>query len=461
MFGPDGMLYIGMGDGGSGGDPQNNGQNPGVLLGKLLRVDVDSNPSSVEPADGNPYTGNAAFNPLVWAYGLRNPWRFSFDRSSGLLYIADVGQNNYEEVDVSSQTDAGLNYGWNRMEGTHCYLSGCSQAGLVLPVLDYSHSEGCSITGGHVYRGSEMPSMRGRYFYSDYCAGWVRSFLYQNGVATDRREHPVGAIGNVTTYGEDAHGELYLGTAGGVVYKLTTPGAAQSPVVLSVVNPASWSTGAVAGSIATAFLSGIVAADGVVVAGADPLPKTLDGVSLTVNGNAAPLLAVARVNGLEQVNFQVPFEVAGADTVSVEARYGDTATVPFAVPLLSVQAAVFTANGQDAVVVHVDGNRLVTKDDPIVPGEYVYFYAVGLGAVSNTPSDGASGPVDPFAQTLLTPTVLIDDLPAELLFSGLAPSLFGIYQVNVRVPQGIPSGDGELVLHIGSASSPPLRVLVR
>jgi glucose/arabinose dehydrogenase len=220
-FGPDGMLYIGMGDGGSGGDPQNHAQNRGDLLGDLLRLNVDVG-DPYTPAAGNPYLSTAGVRPEIWAWGLRNPWRFSFDRVDGTLYIADVGQGSREEVNVMPATTGGLNYGWRIMEGTACYSpANCSQTGLTLPVLEYGHTGGaCSITGGFVYRGSAIPALVGHYFYSDYCAGWLRSFRYANGAVTDQRDWGL-SLGNVLSFGQDAAGELYiLSATGGSVGRL-------------------------------------------------------------------------------------------------------------------------------------------------------------------------------------------------------------------------------------------------
>jgi glucose/arabinose dehydrogenase len=220
MFGPDGMLYIGMGDGGSGGDPQGNGQNRNTLLGKLLRIDVDHGDPYSVPSD-NPFVGQPGMKGEIWAWGLRNPWRFCFDPAADLLYIADVGQNGWEEVDVVPASRAGLNFGWNLMEGNHCYgASSCSSNGLVLPALEYSHSEGCSITGGFVYRGSAIPELTGRYIYADYCQGWVRSFFYANGKVTEKRTLIAGNIGRILSFGEDAAGELYLCTDSGNVFRI-------------------------------------------------------------------------------------------------------------------------------------------------------------------------------------------------------------------------------------------------
>ena len=218
-FGPDGFLYVGLGDGGSGGDPQGNGQNLGTLLGKILRIDVDGgSPYAVPPT--NPFVAQSGARPEVWVWGLRNPWRFSFDRTTGELYIGDVGQNSREEIDVEPPATGGRNYGWNLMEGTACYQAGCSSTGLTLPALDYLHSDGCSVTGGYVYRGSRIPMLAGLYVYADYCQGWVRSFRYQNGQATEQRDWPsLRPGGPISSFGEDARGELYVvlyGSAGGV-----------------------------------------------------------------------------------------------------------------------------------------------------------------------------------------------------------------------------------------------------
>ena len=220
MFGPDGMLYIGMGDGGSGGDPYGNGQDRGTLLGDLLRIDVDHGDPYAIPAD-NPFVGQPGMRGEIWAWGLRNPWRFAFDRETGLLYIADVGQNAWEEIDVVPSASPGLNFGWNIMEGNHCYPGGaCSSAGLVAPALEYSHAEGCSVTGGFVYRGRAIPELAGHYFYADYCSGWVRSFRYAGGKIAESREWDLGNIGRVLSFGEDSRGEMYVLSDSGKVFRL-------------------------------------------------------------------------------------------------------------------------------------------------------------------------------------------------------------------------------------------------
>ncbi len=223
-FGPDGFLYIGLGDGGSGGDPQGRGQDLSDLLGSILRVDVQSGSSYTVPAD-NPFVSRAGAAPEVWSYGLRNPWRFSFDRSTGDLYIGDVGQGAWEEIDVAPAADGagkGVNFGWNLMEGTHCYASNpCTQFGLTPPVLEYGHNQGCSVTGGYVYRGAAIPDLQGHYLYADFCEGWVRSFRYQNGRASGQADWPsLRPGGGVPSFGEDAAGELYVLSTNGGVYRI-------------------------------------------------------------------------------------------------------------------------------------------------------------------------------------------------------------------------------------------------
>jgi glucose/arabinose dehydrogenase len=212
-FGNDGYLYWSTGDGGGGCDPFDNAQNLTSLLGKILRLDVDSGSPYAIP-DSNPFYSNPNLNTkLIWAYGLRNPWRMSFDRLTHDLYIGDVGQNAREEIDFQSSSSAGgENYGWRVMEGSLCYdpSSGCDQTGKVLPVAEYDHSLGCSVTGGHVYRGTRFPSLSGHYFYGDFCSGRIFS-IYDNPPSSWTTPLQLADTSlNITTFGEDENGELYL-----------------------------------------------------------------------------------------------------------------------------------------------------------------------------------------------------------------------------------------------------------
>jgi glucose/arabinose dehydrogenase len=224
LFGPDGFLYIGLGD----GDDSDGGRGQSLeeLLASILRIDVASAPAYTVPPD-NPFVGTPGARPEVWSYGLRNPWRFSFDRATGDLYIGDVGERRYEEVNYASAAEGagrGVNYGWSQMEGRHCFRTQeCDQSGLTLPVLEYDHSNGCSVTGGYVYRGPAIPALQGAYFYADFCGGWVRSFRMQGGVVADETDWPALRPGGfVTSFGEDAAGELYLLIEEGGVFKIVS-----------------------------------------------------------------------------------------------------------------------------------------------------------------------------------------------------------------------------------------------
>ncbi len=207
---------MGIGDGGSGGDPYRNGQNTGVILAKILRIDVRGDGYRVPP--DNPFAGQEGKRGEIWAYGLRNPWRFSFDRANGRLWVADVGQNQYEEVDIVQK---GGNYGWNIMEGNHCFrpANNCDSSGLQPPVVEYDHSQGCSITGGYVYRGSRLPSLAGAYLYGDFCSGriwavWSRSDGQP--INTLLQDSDI----DLTTFGQDLNGELYLVGRSRGIYRL-------------------------------------------------------------------------------------------------------------------------------------------------------------------------------------------------------------------------------------------------
>jgi glucose/arabinose dehydrogenase len=217
LFGPDGMLYVAVGDGGAAGDPEENGQNRETLLGAILRLNVEGPGAYSIPAD-NPWAGHASFRSEIWSYGLRNPWRLAFDPVLSLMYVADVGQNRREEINVVAAGAAGLNFGWNEMEGSICYDADvCEQDGLVLPAVEYDHSAGCSVTGGAVYRGSQIPAIRGHYFYSDFCRGWLRSFRYES-EAVDHMEWEVGSLDSVASFGTDGAGELYIVSRNGSIY---------------------------------------------------------------------------------------------------------------------------------------------------------------------------------------------------------------------------------------------------
>jgi glucose/arabinose dehydrogenase len=221
------MLYMSVGDGGWGGDPYGAGQNIKDSLACIFRLDVSGGGAYTVPPDNPFVTGHPGANPTVWCYGLRNPWRFSFDHSTGDLYIGDVGQDSHEEIDVATAASGGgkaLNFGWSVMEGVNCYSpsSGCNMSGLTLPAVAYDHdaTQNC-VVGGYVYRGSAIPGLQGTYFYSDNYGRWLRSFVYMGGVATEQKDWGVDAGDAVNSFGEDARGELYVCCFHGAVKRLT------------------------------------------------------------------------------------------------------------------------------------------------------------------------------------------------------------------------------------------------
>ncbi len=223
QFGPDEMLYAGLGDGGGNGDPDGNAQDPHALLGKLLRLNVDGASGYTIPAN-NPFATDTSAAPEIWAGGLRNPWRFSFDRTNGNLYIADVGQGVWEEVNVEQAGGAGgVNYGWNVMEGMHCYNNlPCNMVPYTKPVIEYDHNFGCSITGGYVYRGSRVPFISGHYLYADFCSHFVKSFPFAGGPTQTIYDWTtlLDPHAQISSFAQDARGELYIITLAGSLYRI-------------------------------------------------------------------------------------------------------------------------------------------------------------------------------------------------------------------------------------------------
>ena len=227
-FGPDGYLYIALGDGGGGGDPEDNGQDTQALLGKILRIDPAYPSGGQEygiPSD-NPFADGEGGRPEVWLYGVRNPWRFSFDRTNGDLWIGDVGQNEWEEIDqlpAAAGGGRGENLGWNEMEATHPFEGGSNPDGGVLPVFEYSHDEGCSVTGGVAYRGSAIPGLVGAYLFSDYCQGDVRALRVRDGQVTEERSFDAH-VDQLVAFAEDTGGEVYALSLLGGIYRLDAAG---------------------------------------------------------------------------------------------------------------------------------------------------------------------------------------------------------------------------------------------
>tara|TARA_B110001454_G_C12694008_1_gene423505 strand:- start:463 stop:1731 length:1269 start_codon:yes stop_codon:yes gene_type:complete len=246
-FGPDGYLYIGFGDGGSAGDPETNAQNLNNFLGKILRIDVNTNPDQYTIPQNNPFIGKKNVKEEIFCYGLRNPWRFSFDSLTGNLFIGDVGQNNWEEIDVIlANKMGGQNFGWNIMEGFHCYPEEieCNNTNLIEPIWEYPNNanylktlagikqnkmDGCSITGGYVYRGNKIPEFYGRYIFGDYCTGKVWSFIYENGETKNIKNHTPEILNSMnknsfylSSFGKTNEGELFIVDYNGGIYIITS-----------------------------------------------------------------------------------------------------------------------------------------------------------------------------------------------------------------------------------------------
>ncbi|MDT8385526.1 MAG: PQQ-dependent sugar dehydrogenase [Gammaproteobacteria bacterium] len=215
-FGPDGFLYWGLGDGGAAGDPKGNGQDTRTLLGSLLRLDVSGDGGYRIPP-GNPFVKGGG-RPEIFAYGLRNPWRWSFDRRSGDLWLADVGQNAWEEINL---IQLGGNYGWNLREGAHCYSADCRRDDLLEPVAEYSHAEGCSVTGGYVYRGDAVPALQGVYLFGDYCSGRIWG-LFRASNGSYQRQLLLESGLNIASFAEDAAGEVYVIDLGGKIFRFVS-----------------------------------------------------------------------------------------------------------------------------------------------------------------------------------------------------------------------------------------------
>lgn len=409
----DGFLYIGTGDGGSGGDPENRAQSPSSYLGKMLRIDSESGSSTYSVPASNPFLDRPSYRPEIWATGLRNPWRFSFDRDTGDLYIADVGQNTFEEVNFQpGSSKGGENYGWRIMEAAACYNppSGCVTSGLTLPVFQYGRDFGNSITGGYVWRGSFVGA--------DYGSGRIFSLRREAGV------WKTGSLLNsgmaISSFGQGEAGELYLANLeGGEIYKIIDA----TPLVPAngVVNSASSEAGLVAGSLATIYGNGVSGKPGIQIPPRAPLPSEFDGTRVWLNDLRAPILAVANVGGLEQVNFQVPWELAGLPSVNVSVERDGKRSAPVAVAVAGSQPGIFATSRPASDVLTI--------------------WATGLGPVDTPQTSGAAAPILPLVRVAAAPEVIVDGRPAELLFAGLAPTYVGLYQINVRVPAGTPAKD--------------------
>jgi uncharacterized protein (TIGR03437 family) len=312
------------------------------------------------------------------------------------------------------------------MEGLGCIRPECSTTGVTLPVLQYGRADGCSVSGGHVYRGRRSPVLVGTYLYGDYCSGKIWGVRREG----DQRVNRLLLDSNlsISTFGEDENGEIYVADhVRGDIYRIQ---AGNQPAFTSeaVVNAASYEPGLVPGSIATIFAAGLLDSERVISAPGLPLPLELSGVRVSVNGQEAALYAVANLGGVEQVNFVVPSQTAGGTAASVVISRDGAASAPVEVPVLPAQPGIFPA------IAHHAENTLVTEDNPVRSGEILYFYATGLSSPAQVTLGGEA---------------------AQVLYSGPAPGLPGIQQINIRVPAALPPGSADLIIAADGAGSRP------
>lgn len=445
-FGPDGFLYIGMGDGGSANDPGNRAQNIEELLGKILRIDVDAPNGSVPYSSppSNPFFGATPGRDEIHSIGWRNPWRWSFDRATGELYVGDVGQGVVEEVDIAK---LGGNYGWRIWEGSRCTNNdpgACASSGFISPIYEYTHQGGrCSVTGGYVYRGSRGSLPMGSYIFGDYCTGEI--FLRENGAVRTLLDTPY----NISSFGEDETGEIYVVNLGGAIYRVTNPNAPADPV--ASVSAASFRAGnpLSSESITAAFGTNLAVVTQVNIA--TPLPTNLGGTQVIVKDSAgieraAPLFFVSP----NQINYLIPANTAlGNATVTVTSWSGAVSrgTVqinPFAPGLFSANAS---GRGVAAAVIERVKANGTRSTEPVAQFDQVLNQFVpvpiDLGAADDQVFLVLFGSGFRFRSALTAVSVTIGGTPAEVTFAGAQGDFVGLDQVNVRIPRTL-AGRGEV-----------------
>ena len=458
-FGLDGFLYIGTGDGGFLQDFLLRGQGLETLLGKILRIDVDSDTPYAVPPD-NPFVGNPGRDE-IWAYGLRNPWRFSFDQLTGRLIAGDVGYTRREEVDLIVK---GGNYGWNTMEGTLCFRpTNCSTDGLILPIHEYGHGPGCSITGGYLYLGVAIPSLWGKYVFADFCFGRLWT-LTEISPGQWQREPLLDTGLRVSSFGEDEAGELYVvgydfllgDPPNGSVQKIVSTDAPQPAVRAGgVVSAASFLPGPVApGEIVSIFASGIGPDQG---AGArldrsGRVDNFLADTLVLFDGTRAPLFYVQA----SQINAQVPYAVAGKTSTVMQVVFKGVRTDPVTLSVAETAPAVFAlAGGTGQGAIFNQDWTPNSSSNPAPTGSIVVLYATGEGQTLPAGIDGKLAEV-PFPEPLSPVSLMIGGFPAEVLFIDASPGFAGLLQIIARVPTEVTPGSALLVsLTIGNASSQP------
>ncbi|MFN0107571.1 MAG: PQQ-dependent sugar dehydrogenase [Blastocatellia bacterium] len=466
-FGKDGFLYIGMGDGGSGNDPGNRAQNIEELLGKFLRIDVDT-PNGAAPyssPSSNPFFGSTPGRDEIYSTGWRNPWRWSFDRQTGELYAGDVGQGQIEEID---KVTLGGNYGWRVLEGTRCTNLGpaaCTTPGFIPPVYEFARSGGrCSVTGGYVYRGVRGTLPTGGYVFGDYCSGEI--LLFENGSARVLLDSPYA----ISSFGEDEAGELYVVHLGsgvnGEIYRITNPNAVAAP--LSSVSAANYRSPLARETITAAFgtnLSVVTQASA-----GTPLPTNLGGTQVTVTDSAgtnrnAPLFFVSPT----QVNYLVPAGTAnGNATVTITNWNGVVSRG--AVQINPVAPGLFTANssgrGVPAAVVErvrANGSRSTEPAAQFDAAQNQFVPApIDLGAADDQVFLVPFGTGFRFRSSLAAVSATIGGTAAEISYAGDQGGFVGLDQVNIRIPRSLLNrGEVDVVLTVDGQSANTVRINIK
>ncbi len=419
QFGPDGYLYAGTGDGGSGGDPLGNGQNLQALLGKLLRIDIDNGtPYGIPPL--NPFAGSNDARHEIWAYGMRNPWRFSFDRQTGDLIVGDVGQNLWEEVDFQPVLDGGgENYGWNVMEGKHCYnATTCNQTGLTLPIIEYGHTNGaCSITGGYRYRGTRSARLQAMYIYGDYCNGIITG-ASQMPDASWTTQQLTDTTFNITSFGEDAGGEMYVADYGGRVLIIEDPLA---PAITSVSPSSGMSTGGESVTISGTNLGG---ATSVTFGGAAATITANSSTSITVTTPPAPALGSVNVvvtNSAGSATSSFRYDLGTPVSVTATALTTHSVRVSWtSVPGANNYEVSRTADHTNFTTVGTTNLNEIT-DSTMVAENAAYLYRVRASVAAT---------FGPYSHVDLATTVIFDDDP---LTSGFPIRAQHVAQLRIAV----------------------------
>lgn len=453
----DGMLYISTGDGPIGveadgkylDDPLDNGQNKAIMLGKILRIDTESGVGSYEvPADNPRKPGWLAEN---WSIGWRNPWRFSFDRKTGDMYIGDVGSDGYEEIDFEPAGAGGGNYGWALREGNHCVArKECAERDdLIPPVLEYAHDEGCSVTGSVVYRGRNFPELDGTYFFGDFCRGMVWAMKRSAGKWIAEKMGPSGAM--LVSFGTGDDGEVFAVDYKGSILRMIK--LVPAFAVTAVGNGASSEPGMVPGSLSSIFTAGLPGVTEAAGQEEQPAPLIRSGVTVWVNGTKVPVVSVEPGG---KVDFLAPY-VLPDKIATVQVRAGYLSSDPFEVEVRAVMPGLFSTDGRMAKVVDEAGENTSGG----APGTVVALFGTGLGPATNPPEFGYPALETPSSEAIRKVTVTMGGTAAEMLYCGLSPGVAGIYTIIVRVPASLKAGDVEVRLAVDGVQSPALQFSVR